>query len=91
MITDHDRVVVYKAINNKECPHAVKSMFTSRADVSVRETRATDDGDLHLPRYNLTQTQRSFSYRAAVSWNALPPTVRNSKTRRALKVALNDT
>ena len=89
MITRHDCVQVFKAFNNQECPDAVRAMFTRRAEVSARVTRASDNGDLHLTRPNLTLTQRSFSYRAAVAWNALPPAVRNEKTRRTFLSALN--
>ena len=47
--------------------------MTLRADVSVRQTRVSKRGDLHLSRCRLSASQRAFSYRAASTWNGLPP------------------
>ena len=69
MVRTHDRALVARAVNGK-CPPAITAMFTRRADVSLRNSRAAAAGTLDLPRCRLVRTQRSFTYRAASAWNA---------------------
>ena len=58
----------------------VRTLFTTRAAVSARATRSTLSGALELPNYRLAMSRRAFSYRAAASWNHLPPTTASSGT-----------
>ena len=70
MLRRHDHVHVQRALYNDQCPPAMSAMFTRRAEVSSRDTRAVAAGKLQLPKWRLARTQREFAYRAAASWNA---------------------
>ena len=67
------RVKVFKALNDPDVPTAIRAMFTLRADMSVKQTRVSERDDLHLSRCRLSASQRAFSFRAASTWNGLPP------------------
>ena len=81
LVVRRDCIGVYRALNDPQAPPAVRSLFTRRADVSQRATRATAAGELELPALGLSLSRRVFSYRAASSWNRLPPAITASRTR----------
>ena len=68
-------------LNERKNAGGVTLLFTRRADVSQRATRATAAGELELPALGLSLSRRVFSYRAASSWNRLPPAITASRTR----------
>ena len=70
MLRRHDHAHVQRALYNDQCPPTMSAMFTRRAEVSSRDTRAVAAGKLQLPKWRLARTQREFAYRAAASWNA---------------------
>ena len=76
MVARHDCTNVYKALTSQRCPVALRDMFEKRSDVSARSTRATDAGDLQLPKCRLAQTRKGFKHRAVRAWNTLPPSVK---------------
>ena len=84
LVTQRDSMAVFRAINDPRAPAAIRSLFTQRAAVSQRTTRASAAGALETPSFHLTLARRAFSYRAALSWNRLPPAVTASRTRRQL-------
>ena len=55
-----------------------------RSDVSARHTRATADGQLQLPKVRTEFARRSFMFRAASEWNALPLDARRPTSVRAM-------
>ena len=69
-------------------PDEIQALLIPRTAASTRETRASDSGSLHLRRCKLSASQRAFSYRAAASWNALPPSARAAPTLGAFKTAV---
>ena len=79
---------VFKALVSERCPVALRDMFRKRSDVSARSTRSTDAGDLHLPKCRLAQTRKGFKHRAVRAWNVLPPSVKDTLSRRAFTAAL---
>ena len=79
---------IYKALTSQRCPVALRDMFQKRSDVSTRSTRATDAGDLQLPKCRLAQTRKGFKHRAVRAWNILPPSVKATPSRRAFVAAL---
>jgi len=85
MVCRHDCINVYRALHEGDSPCTLRSLFTTREEVSLRSTRASANGvgSLHLPRVRLTSTQRQFPYRAAAAWNMLPQTATHAPTRRA--------
>ena len=80
MISERDCIKVFKALNDPDAPTAVRRLFTRRRDTSLRDTRLARSDQLALPRVKLAATQRTFSYRGATSWNALPPAVTQCST-----------
>ena len=83
-----DSVKLFKALHFESGPQAVRDTFVARSDVSKRATCASDAGKLHLPRYHLELAKKSFRYRAAVTWNALPKTLTDSTSLPILKRAI---
>ena len=81
IVKQRDSVKVWKALNDKNTPKAVSSLFTRRSEVSNRKTRATSNGDLQIPPFQLSLARSSFSYRAAQHWNSLRTAV--SRTGRS--------
>ena len=81
IVKQRDSVKVWKALNDKITPKAVSSLFTRRSEVSNRKTRATSNGDLQIPPFQLSLARSSFSYRAAQHWNSLRTAV--SRTGRS--------
>ena len=81
LVWRHDCVRVFGALRDSRVPGAIRSLFAARADVSQRTTRATLAGMLEPPGFRLSMSRRAFSYRAASSWNRLPPAVTGSQTR----------
>ena len=73
LVTDRDHAILNRALTDPCVPVAIRNLFTRRAAVSQRETRATLAGKLDIPAFNLSMSRRSFSYRAALSWNRLSP------------------
>ena len=63
----------------------MRSRITRRSDVSARETRATVDGRLEVPRARTEFARRSFCVRAVRAWNELPGDVRRSSTFATFK------
>ena len=80
-----DALKVFKVLSDPDMPAAIRAMFVRRADVSSRQTRRSEWGDLHLPKLRLTASQRFFSYRAAKTWNGLPPADTAPRTATAFK------
>ena len=90
LVVRRDITKVYKTLIMDGAPLELRELFTPRAAVSVRETRAAEHGCLHLRRCRLTSSQRAFSYRAAVEWNRLTHPVRVTPTLRSFKAAISE-
>ena len=88
LVARRDVIKVWRLLRTEGVPPNVHELLVFRSSVSVRETRGTDGGDLHLQRCRLSSTQRAFSYRASATWNALPQSVRDLQTLRTFKAAV---
>ena len=84
LIVYRDRLAVFRALNDSRAPAATRCLFTPRSAISQRVTRATSAGVLELPPFRLSFARRTFSYRAAESWNCLSPAITSSRTRAEL-------
>ena len=47
----------------------LREKLHTRAEVTLRQTRATAEGQLQLPKIRTELARRGFLYRAAVAWN----------------------
>ena len=80
LVAHRDLVKVFNALMHEDSPVAIRELFTRRSNVSSRQTRASERGNLHVAKFNLTASQRVFSHRAAFAWSALPASIRNRPT-----------
>ena len=90
MIAERDCVRVYRALNDPDAPIAMRRMFSQRRETALRDTRLAHSAYLDLPLVRLTATQHTFSYRAATSWNALPPAIQQCSSLRQFKTRLRE-
>ena len=81
LVARRDSIGVYRALRDPQAPVAVRSLFVPRAAVSQRSTRSTEAGALELTAFRLSASRRTFSYRAASTWNRLSPAVTGSEIR----------
>ena len=89
MVTEHDVRVIYRLVHDAGASEVMRSRITRRSDVSARETRATVDGRLEVPRARTEFARRSFCVRAVRAWNELPGDVRRSSTFATFKNRLS--
>ena len=75
----------YKIYNNLSSP-----LLKSFIDKSTKTKSTRNDCKLNQPSYNYVGYRRSFAYRAATSWNLLPPLVREKNSLESFKEALID-
>ena len=80
VISERDCIRVFRALNDPDAPGAIRRLFIRRRDTASRDTRLARSDQLDLPRVRLAATQRTFSYRAATSWNSLPGAVLQSSS-----------
>ena len=84
-----DCISMYRVIHETDGPCAIRDLVRRRSEVSVRSTRATEDGTilqtstLRHPRLEITK--RSFPYRAVTAWNSLPGRARHSDSMSRFK------
>ena len=90
MITERDLCVMYNLNHVESAPELLRSRITHRSDVSVRETRATRDGELEVPRARTEFARRSFFNRAVRAWNRLPLSARNASSLPVFKKCIAD-
>ena len=88
LVYRRDCVGVHRALNDPRAPIAVRSLFTPRSVVSVRQTRSSLAGTLQTPPFRLSMSRRAFSFRAAASWNRLQPAIRTSHSLSSFKALL---
>ena len=80
----HTHVFMYKALNNL-CPDYISSKFCYSSNIHQHSTRSASSNSLHIPRINLNVGKSRISYRGAISWNSLPPEIRQAPTLRLFK------
>ena len=90
LVTRRDCIGVYRALKDPRAPAAIRALFTPRADISARTTRASSAGALEMPALRLNMSRRAFSYRAAAAWNRLPQSVTAAQTRTSFFSLLED-
>ena len=80
LVAERDVGMVHWLNTSQHAPVSLRERMVSREDVSARTTRATQAGQLQLPRVRTEQARRFFHFRAASCWNAAPDTVKKAKT-----------
>ena len=69
LIDVQDCSLIKRTLTNLSASKLLREKLLSRADVSSRQTRATTEGQLQLPRVRTELARRSFHYRATAAWN----------------------
>ena len=85
MLQKRDMMTMYRLSYDENAPELLRSRIVSRANVSLRETRAVSDGLLEIPRARTELARRSFFIRAVRAWNGLTPATRASPTMSVFK------
>ena len=70
MIAERDIAAVRHLTTCPDAPELLRCQLVRRSDVSSRRTRASENGQLELPRARTEFAKRSFLYRAAKACNA---------------------
>ncbi len=68
-------VILFKCLNNM-APEYLKDLLTSRADAHNINTRAANEGELHVPRARTRAGECAFYVRGPSTWNTLPLNLR---------------
>ena len=93
LVAENDCSTVHYLLNNVHAPKCISERFVQRSDVSSRQTRATENMQLELPRDRTEHARKFFYYRACDVWNSLPADIRSSRTsatcRRRCRRLLN--
>lgn len=87
LITECDLGIMHWLMTNDQAPISLRQRVVRRESVSSRETRATEAGQLQLPRVRTEHARRYFNFRAAVEWNEAPGTVTGTRTTSACRRA----
>ena len=69
MVRVSDLAVIRHLLTSNSVPEILRSKLVLRSDESSRRTRATDGGQLQLPRVNTEFARRGFLFRASKHWN----------------------
>lgn len=78
-------VMLYKCLYSHGAPYISKFFNRKNVKYNLRGLSTR----LELPSFNLEYMHRSFTFLVSKLWNALPPTVRESKDTASFKRALN--
>ena len=70
ILMEHDLSIVRRLLTDSDAAEILCSQLVYRSTQSSRSTRATDSGQLQLPRVRTEFARRSFLCRAAKVWNS---------------------
>ena len=79
-------VLIFKILNNLDCPEQLLGIFKFRRSVRSRELR--DETLLDLPKVKTRMGQTMFAYAGAKDWNSLPVHIRQLSTIAIFKQTL---
>ena len=92
LVAENDCSTVHYLLNNVHAPRCLSERFMQRRDVSSRQTRATENMQLELPRVRTEHARKIFNPRPAGVFSRtrpaggggqiLPPPLPNSRTNR---------
>ena len=80
LIAERDMGIVHWLLTNQHAPVSLRERVVFRESVSARSTRATEAGQLELPRVRTERARRYFLCRAASLWNIAPTKVKETNT-----------
>ena len=69
LIAESDVAAMRRILHAPHAPELLRSKVMYRSDVSCRQSRATADGQLQIPRTRTELARRSFLSRAVRTWN----------------------
>ena len=69
VLEEHDVAMVRRIFTAADAPEILSAKLEYRSEMSTHRTRATDRGQLQLPRVQTEFARRSFISRATRAWN----------------------
>ena len=69
VLRENDLAIVHRLLTASNAPEILRRKLVLRSDESLRRTRATENGQLQLPRVRTEFARRSFLFRAAKHYN----------------------
>ena len=69
-ICDRDIAAMHRVLDESSPTNILRQQIVLPSDVSLRQTRAAEDGHLQLPRVRTEFARRAFMYRAVAAWNS---------------------
>jgi len=76
LISERDIAAMRSLLTAPAASELARDRIVTRATVSTRTTRATEDGQLELPRVRTEFARRGFLFRATKLWNTQPLAMR---------------
>ena len=70
LLIEHDIANMNHLMSSEHASELLRERVLRRSDVSTRSTRATEGGQLQLPRVRTEFARGGFLYRAAATWNS---------------------
>ena len=80
LVAENDLKIMHWLLFHDQAPASLRQRVTYRGNVSERETRATDAGQLQIPRVRTEHARKFFDSRAIAQWNNAPGFVRGAST-----------
>ena len=72
VLREHYMSVMRHLMTASNSSEILRDQIVTRSTVSARRTRATDGGQLQIPRVKTEFARRGFLYRAVSRWNKVP-------------------
>ena len=82
----HTAIQAFKSLNGMD-PGYLAPLLTPSSSIHNHRTRASTTDLLHLPQVSTNFGKKSFAFRAASVWNALPAETRQLKSLHAFKTS----
>ena len=80
LVAERDIAIMHWLLHHDQSTAGLRERVMYRSDVSARETRATEAGQLQLPSVETELARKFFFCRAVKQWNRAPADVREART-----------
>ena len=85
LVAESDCGTLHYLLNDPHAPQCLTERFQYRSSVSSRETRATANTELEIPRMQTEHARHYFTCRSVGLWNTIPLEVRGARTSSACR------
>ena len=85
LVKESDCSTLHYLLNNPHAPQCLTESFQRRSSLCNRETRATANTELQIPRTRTEQARNYFICRSVRLWNTIPLEIRSARTSSACR------